>query len=141
MFKFKLMTLMLCLSLALPCTTVLAEATPTLDTSNPIHINYILNQVEDTLEDKLDKQYKIDWDFDIFYDNGVIKIVLEYDKEDAKAFKKLTKEQLSELLSGISKQVIDALGKEMPIEGIIKEDDTNKPVYTFMYKNGKVDIK
>lgn len=139
MFKSKMIAFILCLSLFIPCTT--AFAMPTLDPSNPIHINYILNQVEDSLEDTLDKQYKVDWDFDIYYDNGVVKLIIEYDAQDAKAFKKISKEQLTELITTISKQITDALGQEVPIEGMIKEDDKTTPTYTFVYKGGKVDIK
>ncbi|MEG1001659.1 MAG: hypothetical protein RSG75_11580, partial [Cellulosilyticaceae bacterium] len=102
---------------------------------------YILNQVEDSLEDTLDKQYKVDWDFDIYYENGVVKLIIEYDAQDAKAFNKISKEQLTELITTISKQITDALGQEVPVEGIIKEDDKTTPTYTFMYKDGKVDIK
>ncbi|MEG0151725.1 MAG: hypothetical protein RR744_00900 [Cellulosilyticaceae bacterium] len=141
MFKSKITAFILCLSLFIPCTTAFANPSPTPDPSNPIHINYILNQVEDSLEDTLDKQYKVDWDFDIYYENGVVKLIIEYDAQDAKAFNKISKEQLTELITTISKQITDALGQEVPVEGIIKEDDKTTPTYTFMYKDGKVDIK
>lgn len=141
MIKTKLRGLILCGALFVSSFPALASNPQTMDTSNPIYINYVLNQVEDKLEDSLDKQYKVDWDFEISYNNGIVTLVIEYDKDDVKNFNKISKEQISELVTNISKEIIATIGKEVPIEGVIKEDDTNKVKYTFSYKNGKLDIK
>lgn len=141
MLKSKIVPFLLCLTLLIPSTVLLATSVSPTNASDPVYISFILNQVEDTIEDTLDKQYKIDWDFDIAYDNGTIKLTLEYDSKDSNAFKKLSKDQLSELITTISKQIISTLGKEIPIEGVIKEDDVTTPNYTFSYKNGNLDIK
>lgn len=141
MIKTKLRGLILCGTLFVSSFPTLASNPQTMDTSNPIYINYVLNQVEDKLEDSLDKQYKVDWDFEISYNNGIVTLVIEYDKDDVKNFNKISKEQISELVTNISKEILATIGKEVPIEGVIKEDDTNKVKYTFSYKNGKLDIK
>ncbi|MGL6173220.1 MAG: hypothetical protein ACRC1P_01235 [Cellulosilyticaceae bacterium] len=141
MIKSKLGRLILCGALFITSLPLSTLAVQNMDTSNPVYINYILNQVEDKLEDSFDKQYKVDWDFEISYNNGIITLIIEYDKDDAKIFNKLTKEKIVELISTIAKEVKLALGKDFPIEGLIKEDDTNKVRYTFSYKNGNLDIK
>lgn len=141
MLKSKLGGLVLCGTLFLSSFPLSALAAQNIDTANPIYINYILNQVEDKLEDSLDKQYKVDWDFEISYNNGIITLIIEYDKDDSKTFNKIPKENLEEIIHGIAKEIKVAIGKDLPIEGVIKEDSTNKVRYTFSYKNGNLDIK
>lgn len=113
-----------------------------LDFNNPLSISFVLDQLEDKLEKSSDKQYKIDWDFEIIYNNGQVLVVIEYDKEDAKAFKKLAKSDLEKLVTAIVTEITTSLGKpDIPIQGIIIEDDAAQPSYQFMYNNGKLDIK
>ena len=115
---------------------------PQVDLNNPLSISFVLDQLEDKLEKSSDKQYKIDWDFEIIYNNGKVLVVIEYDKEDGKAFKKLTKADLEKLVTAIATEIITALGKQdIPIQGIIIEDDAAQPTYQFTYNNGKLDIK
>lgn len=115
---------------------------PQVDLSNPLSISFVLDQLEDKLEKSSDKQYKIDWDFEIIYNNGKVLVVIEYDKEDAKAFKKLTKADLEKLVTAIATEIITALGKQdIPIQGIIIEDDAAQPTHQFTYNNGNLDIK
>ena len=76
------------------------------------------------------------------YNNGKVLVVIEYDKEDAKAFKKLTKADLEKLVTAIATEITTTLGKQdIPIQGIIIEDDAAQPTHQFAYNNGKLDIK
>lgn len=117
-------------------------SSPKVDLNNPLSISFVLDKLEDKLEKSSDKQYKIDWDFDIIYNNGKILVVIEYDKEDVKAFKKLKKADLEKFITSIVTEITSTLGKQdIPVQGIIIEDDATQPTYQFMYSNGKLDIK
>ena len=138
--KFYLKTL--CIGLVASQSLTLFATTSKVDLNNPLAINYALEQIEDKLEKSYDKQYKVDWDFDILFSNSRIIIAIEYDKEDAQAFKQIAKADLEKLLTSIISEVQASLGSTtIPIEGIIKEDDANQPTYTFMFKNGKLNLK
>lgn len=115
---------------------------PKVDINNPLSISYILDQIEDKLEKNFDKQYKIDWDFEIIYNNGRVLIVIEYDKEDADAFKKIPKSDLEKLVTAIASEVTTTLSNpNIPIQGIIIEDDASEPTHQFIYNAGKLDMK
>ena len=115
---------------------------PQVDFNNPLSIIFVLEQIEYKLDKSSDNQYKIDWDFEIIYNNSKVLVVIEYDKEDAKAFKKLTKADLEKLVTAIATEITTTLGKQdIPIQGIIIEDDAAQPTYQFTYNNGKLDIK
>ncbi|MGL4737914.1 MAG: hypothetical protein ACRCW2_10710 [Cellulosilyticaceae bacterium] len=114
---------------------------PKADLTNPIYVNYILDKVEDQLEKNSDKQYGVDWDFEIAFVDGKVMVLIEYDKEDAKAFKKISQADLEKLLTTISQEIIKALKQDVEINGVVIEDDATKPALTFMYKDGKLDIK
>ncbi|WP_053982703.1 hypothetical protein [Niameybacter massiliensis] len=132
----------LCIGAIASQSLTLFASAPKVDLNNPLAINYVLEQLEDKLEKNYDKQFKVDWDFDILFSNGRVIIAIEYDKEDAKAFKQISKADLEKLLTSIISEIQTNLGTTtIPIEGIIKEDDAKQPTYTFMFKNGKLDIK
>lgn len=132
----------LCISLIASQSFTLFASAPKVDLNNPLAINYVLEQLEDKLEKNYDKQFKVDWDFDILFSNGRVIIAIEYDKEDAKAFKQISKADLEKLLTSIISEIQTNLGTTtLPIEGVIREDDAKQPTYTFMFKNGKLDIK
>lgn len=114
---------------------------PKADMSNPIYVNYILDKVEDNLEKTSDKQYGVDWDFEIAYIDGKVMVLIEYDKEDVKAFQKIPQAEIEKLLTFISQEITKALKQDVEINGVVIEDDANKPTLTFIYKNGKLDIK
>ena len=117
-------------------------SSPKVDLNNPLSISYVLDQIEDKLEKNFEQHYKIDWDFEIIYNNGSVLIVIEYDKDDADAFKKISKADLEKLITAIASEIIATLGNSnIPIQGMIIEDDTNKPIYQFIYNNGKLYIK
>ncbi|MEG1148171.1 MAG: hypothetical protein RSD98_06225 [Niameybacter sp.] len=138
--KFCIKTL--CIGLIAGQSLTLFAAAPKVDLNNPLAINYILEQLEDKLEKSYDKQYKVDWDFDILFSNGRVSVLVEYDKDDAAAFKKISKSDLEKLLTSIITEIQTALGStSIPIEGIVMEDDAKQPTYTFMYKDGKLNIK
>ena len=138
--KFLFTGLISCL-IATSIVPVFASA-PQVDLNNPLSINFVLDQLEDKLEKGHDKHYKIDWDFEIIYNNGKVLVVIEYDKEDAKAFKKLAKADLEKLVTAIASEITTTLGKQdIPIQGIIIEDDAAQPTYQFTYNDGKLDIK
>lgn len=117
-----------------------STAAPTKGTE-PLSMNYVLDKVEDSLEKNLDKQFKVDWDFEIIYHDGKVFLVIEYDEDDAKAFKKISSEDLNAFVTKIAKEITSSLNKEVEIEGIIVKDDAKNPCYTFVYKNGKLDMK
>lgn len=123
-------------------TVSLWASSPKVDLNNPLSISFVLDQLEDKLEKSADKQYKIDWDFDIIYNKGKVLLVIEYDREDARAFKKLKQADLEKFIISIASEITSTLGKsDIPIQGIIIEDDATQPTYQFIYHNGKLDIK
>ena len=89
----------------------------------------------------MDKQYKIDWDFDVVYHDGKVFVSIQYDKDNAKAFKKLSQEKIHEFVKAIVDQINKAMKKDMEIDGVIIMDDAQDPSYTFTYKDGRLDIK
>ncbi|MEG0318773.1 MAG: hypothetical protein RR627_02620, partial [Niameybacter sp.] len=97
--KFCIKTL--CIGLIAGQSLTLFAAAPKVDLNNPLAINYTLEQLEDKLEKSYDKQYKVDWDFDILFSNGRVSVLVEYDKDDAAAFKKISKSDLEKLLTSI----------------------------------------
>lgn len=138
----KLMTGLLAGMMALTALSAPLYGTePKSDLSNPIYVNYILDKVEDNLEKNADKQYGVDWDFEIAFVDGKVMVLMEYDKEDAKAFKKIPQAELEKLLTAISQEITKALKQDVEINGVIIEDDATKPALTFTYKGGKLDIK
>ncbi|MGL4346396.1 MAG: hypothetical protein ACRCTE_14445 [Cellulosilyticaceae bacterium] len=120
---------------------MLSATEPKTDMTNPVYVNYILDKVEDALEKNSDKQYGVDWDFEIAYIDGKVMVLMEYDKEDAKAFMKISKAELEKLLTTISEEITKALKQDVEINGVIVEDDSTKPALTFMYKDGKLITK
>lgn len=114
---------------------------PTPQSEQPLGISYTLDQLEDKLEKDFDKQYKVDWDFEIVYHDGKVFLALEYDQKDAKKFTKISSEDLNKMLSDIIGQITKSLKKEVEVSGVIIKDDAQTPTYTFTYKDGKLDIK
>lgn len=138
--KFLLTSLTACMIVS--NASLIFAAAPKVDLNNPLSISYVLDQIEDKFEKSLDKQYKIDWDFEIIYNNGRVLIVIEYDKDDANAFKKISKEDLEKLVTAIATEVTTTLGNaNIPIQGVIMEDDATTPTYQFIYNSGKLDMK
>ncbi len=129
-------TALLCLLLSLPLS---ATTPPASDT--PLQIHYTLERLEDILEKDYDKQHKINWDFKLVYHDEEVSVLLEYLKQDKKKVEKLTPEELYAFIDGIITQVHKTLKKELPIQGHIIEDDTQKSTYVFEYKSGNLDIK
>lgn len=115
--------------------------TPQNGSLQPLAINYTLEQVEDKLEKELDKQFKVNWDFEIVYHDDKIFLEIEYDTKSAKAFSKISSENLQQFVSDIIKRISTALKRDIEVTGMIIADDAQKPTYTFTYKDGRLDMK
>ena len=113
----------------------------TSSTNAPLAMNYALDQVENTLEKTMDKQYKIDWDFELVYHDDQVFVTIEYDQEDTKTFNKLSSDKIHDLVKAVVDAINKGLKKDMVISGIIIMDDAKEPTYTFQYQEGRLDIK